>query len=132
MARGTDDPAAIALLVRQRMRPTNETQLCLHNFPSNVRNISNHVDLEAYSNAELVEQASSPFAAITDDACELPAHCRASEPIPYLADLAALESAKRQENGVKARIVAARFPTIKDHRGFRLLLASATSEGKDA
>lgn len=58
MARGTDDPAAVALLVRQRSRPTNDTQLSLNNVPSNVRNISNHVDLGAYSNAELVEQAS--------------------------------------------------------------------------
>jgi len=58
MARGTDDPAAIALLVRQRTRPTNDMQLSLNDVPSNVRNISNHVDLGAYSNAELVEQAS--------------------------------------------------------------------------
>jgi hypothetical protein len=58
MARGTDDPAAIALLVRQRTRPTNDMQLSLNDVPSNVRNISNHVDLGAYSNAELVQQAS--------------------------------------------------------------------------
>ncbi len=58
MARGTDDPSAIALLVRQRTRPTNDMQLSLNDVPSNVRNISNHVDLGAYSNAELVEQAS--------------------------------------------------------------------------
>jgi len=47
MALGTDDPAAIALLVRQRVRPTNEKL-----FPAVVRNMSNHVDLQAYSIAK--------------------------------------------------------------------------------
>ena len=41
-----------------------------------------------------------------------------AEPLPYLADLVALESAKRQENGVKARIMSARFPTIKTMESF--------------
>ena len=41
-----------------------------------------------------------------------------SEPLPYLCDLAALEAAKRQENGVKTRIAAARFPTIKTIEAF--------------
>jgi transposase len=58
MALGTDDPAAIALLVRQRVRPTNEKLLELQSLPAVVRNISNHVDLQAYSNADLVEKAS--------------------------------------------------------------------------
>ena len=58
MARGTDDPAAITLLVRQRTRPPNDMQLSLNDIPRNVRNIANHVDPGAYPNAELVEQAS--------------------------------------------------------------------------
>ncbi len=41
-----------------------------------------------------------------------------SEPIGFLSDLAALEFAKRQENGVKSRLAAARFPTIKTIEAF--------------
>jgi DNA replication protein DnaC len=36
-----------------------------------------------------------------------------AEPLPYLSDLISLESAKRQENGIRARIAAAHFPTIQ-------------------
>ena len=31
------------------------------------------------------------------------------EPLPYLSDLISLEATKRHENGVRARIAAARF-----------------------
>ena len=41
-----------------------------------------------------------------------------SEPLPYLADLVALEIGKRNENGVRARIAAARFPTTKTIESF--------------
>jgi DNA replication protein DnaC len=41
-----------------------------------------------------------------------------SEPLPYLSDLIALESSKRHENGVRARIAAAHFPTIKTIESF--------------
>ncbi len=60
-----------------------------------------------------------PFSAAANNACEpSPAHKEHSEPLSYLADLAALKSAERQENGVKARIAAARFPTIKTIEAF--------------
>jgi DNA replication protein DnaC len=41
-----------------------------------------------------------------------------AEPLPYLADLVALETTKRQENGVRARIAAAHFPTTKTIEAF--------------
>jgi len=41
-----------------------------------------------------------------------------TEPLPYLTDLVALETTKRQENGVRARIAAAHFPTIKTIEAF--------------
>lgn len=41
-----------------------------------------------------------------------------AEPLPYFADLVALETSKRQENGVRARIAAAHFPTIKSIEAF--------------
>jgi DNA replication protein DnaC len=44
------------------------------------------------------------------------------EPLPYLRDLVALESTKRQENGVRARIAAAHFPTIKTIEAFDFTL----------
>jgi DNA replication protein DnaC len=53
-----------------------------------------------------------------------------AEPLPYLADLAALESAKRQENGVKARIVSARFPTIKTMESFDFSLQPQLPKAK--
>jgi DNA replication protein DnaC len=49
----------------------------------------------------------------------LPEH---AEPLPYLSDLIALESSKRHENGVRARIAAARFPTIKTIESFDFTL----------
>ena len=41
-----------------------------------------------------------------------------AEPLPYLSDLISLEATKRHENGVRARIVAARFPTMKTIESF--------------
>ncbi len=43
-------------------------------------------------------------------------------PLPYLSDLISLEAAKRQENGVKARIVGAHFPTLKTIESFDFTL----------
>jgi DNA replication protein DnaC len=43
-------------------------------------------------------------------------------PLPYLSDLISLEAAKRQENGVKARIAAAHFPTLKTIESFDFTL----------
>ena len=43
-------------------------------------------------------------------------------PLPYLSDLVSLEAAKRQENGVKARISAAHFPTLKTIESFDFTL----------
>jgi DNA replication protein DnaC len=45
-----------------------------------------------------------------------------AEPLPYLSDLISLESAKRQENGIRARIAAAHFPTIKTIESFDFAL----------
>jgi transposase len=56
--RGTDDPAAIALLVCQNTQTTTENTLNLNTIPSVPRGIVAPVDLNAYSNAELVERAS--------------------------------------------------------------------------
>jgi len=53
-----------------------------------------------------------------------------SEPLSYFSDLAALESAKRQENGVKARIAAARFPTIKTIEAFDFSLQAQLPKAK--
>jgi DNA replication protein DnaC len=41
-----------------------------------------------------------------------------AEPLPYLEALIAIETAKRRENGARARITAARFPTIKTLESF--------------
>ena len=41
-----------------------------------------------------------------------------AEPLPYLTDLVSLETTKRQENGVRARIAAAHFPTTKTIEAF--------------
>ncbi len=57
MARGTDDPAAIALLLSQRSRPPTKT-LGLHAHPEVPRAIVAPVDLSAYANDELIERAS--------------------------------------------------------------------------
>lgn len=53
-----------------------------------------------------------------------------AEPLAYLADLAALETAKRQENGVKARVIAARFPTIKTIESFDFTLQPQLPKAK--
>ncbi len=53
-----------------------------------------------------------------------------STPLEYLGDLAALELAKRQENGVKSRIAAARFPTIKTIEGFDFSLQPQLPKAK--
>ncbi len=44
------------------------------------------------------------------------------EPLPYLSDLIALEFGKRHENGVRARIAAAHFPTTKTIESFDFAL----------
>ncbi len=58
MARGTDDPAAISLLLSQRSKPSTVGSLNLSAFPRVPREIVAPVDLNAYANAELVERAS--------------------------------------------------------------------------
>jgi DNA replication protein DnaC len=45
-----------------------------------------------------------------------------AQPLPYLSDLISLEAAKRHENGVKARIAAAHFPTLKTIESFDFTL----------
>jgi DNA replication protein DnaC len=40
------------------------------------------------------------------------------EPLNYLAELIALEVGKRHESGVRARIAAAHFPTVKTLESF--------------
>ena len=52
------------------------------------------------------------------------------EPLPYLNDLISLESAKRQENGVRARIAAAHFPTIKTIESFDFTLQPELPKAK--
>lgn len=57
MARGTDDPAAIALLLSQRSQPP-PTTLRLHAHPHVPPAIVEPVDLRAYANVDLIERAS--------------------------------------------------------------------------
>ena len=45
-----------------------------------------------------------------------------AQPVEYLTQLASLEVAKRHENGVRARIVAAHFPVIKTIESFNFSL----------
>ena len=45
-----------------------------------------------------------------------------SDPIAYLGDLTSVEIERRQENGVKQRIAAAHFPTLKTFDGFNFTL----------
>jgi DNA replication protein DnaC len=52
-----------------------------------------------------------------------------TEPLPYLADLISLETAKRQENGVRARISAAHFP-IKTIESFDFSLQPPLPKAK--
>ncbi len=58
MARGTDDPAAIALLVRQKSNPNRPDSLNLATHPKIPARIVEPVDLKAWSIAELAERAS--------------------------------------------------------------------------
>jgi len=53
-----------------------------------------------------------------------------TEPLPYLRDLIALESTKRQENGVRARIAAAHFPTVKTIESFDFSLQPGLPKAK--
>ena len=53
-----------------------------------------------------------------------------TEPLPYLSDLISLESAKRQENGVRTRIAAAHFPTIKTIESFDFALQPELPKAK--
>ena len=53
-----------------------------------------------------------------------------TEPLPYLRDLIALETSKRQENGTRARITAAHFPTIKTFESFDFTLQSDLPKAK--
>jgi DNA replication protein DnaC len=52
------------------------------------------------------------------------------QPLPYLSDLIALEAGKRHENGVRARIAAARFPTIKTIESFDFTLQPQLPKAK--
>jgi DNA replication protein DnaC len=53
-----------------------------------------------------------------------------AEPLPYLSDLISREAAKRQENGVRARIAAAHFPTIKTIESFDFTLQPELPKAK--
>ena len=53
-----------------------------------------------------------------------------AEPLPYLSDLISLEAAKRQENGIRARIAAAHFPTIKTIESFDFTLQPELPKAK--
>ncbi len=53
-----------------------------------------------------------------------------SDPIEYLAQLAALEVTKRHENGVRARITAAHFPVIKTIESFDFSLQPQLPKAK--
>lgn len=52
------------------------------------------------------------------------------EPLPYLSDLIALEVGKRHENGVRARIAAAHFPTTKTIESFDFTLQPQLPQAK--
>jgi DNA replication protein DnaC len=52
------------------------------------------------------------------------------QPLPYLAHLVALEVGKRHENGVRARIAAARFPTTKTIESFDFSLQPQLPKAK--
>jgi hypothetical protein len=55
LAHGTDDPAAIALLVRQSMDPPERRILNLHSLPASARVPAPVVDMTAYATARLME-----------------------------------------------------------------------------
>lgn len=52
------------------------------------------------------------------------------EPLPYLSDLVALETGKRHENGVRARVAAAHFRTTKTIESFDFSLQPQLPEAK--
>jgi DNA replication protein DnaC len=52
------------------------------------------------------------------------------EPLPYLNDLIALEVGKRHENGVRARVAAAHFPTTKTIESFDFSLQPQLPKAK--
>jgi DNA replication protein DnaC len=52
------------------------------------------------------------------------------EPLPYLSDLISLEATKRHENGVRARIAAARFPTMTTIESFDFKLQPKLPKAK--
>jgi transposase len=56
-ARGTDDPAAIALLLRQHRAPAQKPTIELHRLPESARIETAHPDLTAYATALLMEGA---------------------------------------------------------------------------
>lgn len=53
-----------------------------------------------------------------------------ADPITYLENLVALEVSKRQENGVRAKIAAAHFPTIKTIEAFDFSLQPTLPKAK--
>ncbi len=53
-----------------------------------------------------------------------------AEPLPYLETLVALEISKRQENGNRARIAAAKFPTLKTLESFDFSLQPELPKAK--
>ncbi|HEV2261596.1 MAG TPA: ATP-binding protein, partial [Candidatus Rubrimentiphilum sp.] len=53
-----------------------------------------------------------------------------ADPATYLENLIALEVSKRQENGVRAKIAAAHFPTIKTIEAFDFTLQPALPKAK--
>jgi transposase len=56
-ARGTDDPAAIALLLRQHRAPAQKPSIELHLLPASARIVTATPDLNAYATAALMEGA---------------------------------------------------------------------------
>jgi transposase len=57
LARGTDDPAAIAMLLRQSIDPPERRVLDLRSLPAAARVLAPVVDLTAYATAKLMEGA---------------------------------------------------------------------------
>jgi hypothetical protein len=57
LARGTDDPAAIAMLVRQSIDPPERRRLDLSSLPESARMLTPILDLTAYATAKLMEGA---------------------------------------------------------------------------
>ena len=57
LARGTDDPAAIALLLRQYRAPAQVAMIDRHLLPESARFEAPKLDLSAYATAQLMEGA---------------------------------------------------------------------------